>query len=729
MPISFNEEKRIFKLDSATSSYIFYVFRDEHLVHLYYGARIPDDNVVDLKLRQNGCASFSPMVHGIDDGCHAPDMTPFEYPTTGVGDYRLTAYSTKSAEGNTVCDLFYKDHRIYPGKPPLPGLPATYANDDGEATTLEVDLADPVTGALVTLVYTVFENNGAITRSVRITNTSDREFLIENAASACVNLQLGEYDIINTYGQHGRECNLSRTPLGHMTQSIRSTRGASGHSHNPFVLVPRRTTTEDAGDCYGFVFVYSGNFDISCDADFFNAARVTVGINPETFEWHLAPGETFTVPETIMVFSEDGVGGVSRELHRLIAHNLIRGKWRDERRPILINSWEAVCFDVNEDTLIAFAEKAATLGIEMLVMDDGWFGHHRGWNLTSLGDWFVNPEKLPHGLSYLIDRVKEAGLKFGIWYEPEMVCEDSDMYRAHPEWALQTAGRPQSNARVQYQLDMSRPEVLENVWQQMYDVLSTNDIAYVKWDANRNFSEASSTYLDADHQGELAHRYMLGTYELMERLVSTFPDLLLETCSGGGGRFDAGMLYYSPQIWASDDTCALDRLTIQFGTSMAYPAASIGSHVSFAHRAPFATKAAVAEWGTFGYELDPRKLTDEDCDEVRREIAEYKRNWETIHKGELYRLIYPQESKERAVWSFVSADRSEALLYLVTITKPIETCFTVKLRGLDPDKYYREEKSGWVFSGALLMKAGYNMSFCRQNTADATVIRFTEVKD
>lgn len=727
MPISYNEEKRIFKLDSKTSSYIFYVFRDEHLVHLYYGAKIPDDNVIDLRLRQNGCASFSPMVKDIWDGCHAPDMTPFEYPTTGVGDYRLTAYCTKSAEGNTVCDLFYKDHRIYAGKPKLEGLPATYANDVSEATTLEVDLADPVTGALVTLVYTVFENNGAITRSVRVTNTSDKEFLIENAASACVNLQLGDYDIINTYGQHARETNLCRTPLGHMTQSIKSTRGSSGHSHNPFVMVPRRTTTEDMGDCYGFAFVYSGNFDISCDADFFNSARVTVGINPDGFEWHLSPGETFTVPETIMVFSEDGIGGVSREMHRLMAHNLIRGKWRDVRRPILINSWEAAYFNFDDEKLVAFAKQAADLGIEMLVMDDGWFGK-RNDSSSSLGDWYVNEDKLKGGLAHLIGRVNEAGLKFGIWYEPEMISPDSDMYRAHPEWALQTAGRPQSMARSQYQLDMSRPDVRENVWQQMYDVISANKIDYIKWDANRNFSEASSTYLDADHQGELAHRYMLGTYELMEKLVTTFPDILLENCSGGGGRFDAGMLYYSPQIWASDCTCPIMRLTIQFGTSMMYPASSIGAHVSFAHRAPFATRAAIAMWGTFGYELDPLKLSEEDKVEIRREIEEYKEYWETIHKGDLYRHIYPQEDREKAVWSFVSEDKSEVLLYMVTITNPVETVFTVRLRGLDPDKMYREEESGMVFSGALLMKAGYNMSFRRQYTGDLSVIRFKEVE-
>ena len=727
MPIFYNAEKRLFKLDSATSSYIFYVFRDDHIVHLYYGAKIPDDNVIDLRLRQSGCSSFSPMVCDIWDGCHSPDMTPFEYPTTGVGDYRLTAYSTKAAEGNTVCDLFYRDYRIYAGKPKLEGLPATYANTDDEATTLEVDCADPVTGALVTLVYTVFENNGGITRSVRIKNCGEKEFCIEKAASACVNLPLGDYDLINTYGQQGRECSLCRTPLGHMTQSICSTRGASGHNHNPYMIVPRRETTEDLGDCYGFVFVYSGNFSIDADADFFNSARVTVGINPEGFEWHLAPGETFQTPETIMMFSEDGVGGVSRELHHLMSHNLIRGKWRDVRRPLLINSWEACTFNFDDEKLGAFAHQAAQLGIEMLVMDDGWFGK-RNDSSCSLGDWYVNEDKIKGGLTSLIERINAAGLKFGIWYEPEMVSPNSDLYRAHPDWCLHVEGRPQSIARMQYMLDMSRKDVRDYVWYQMYEVLSTNKIEYVKWDANRNFTEAASLALDAQHQGELAHRFMLGTYELMDRLTTTFPDILLESCSGGGGRFDAGMLYYSPQIWASDNTCAIDRLTIQFGTSMAYPAASIGAHVSFAHRAPFATRAAVAMWGTFGYELDPLRLTDDDKEEIKREIADYYRYYDLIHKGDLYRHIYPQDDPHRAVWSFVSEDKSEVLLTCVTKRQPIETVFNVRLRGLDPDKMYREDNSGWVFSGALLMKAGYNMSFVRQHDSEAVVLHFAEVK-
>ena len=727
MSVSFNEEKRIFKLDSAEASYIFEIHEDGRLVHLYFGASIPDDNVDSLRLRQVACDSFSPYLGGGPyDGTHAPNMSPFEYPTTGMGDYRLTAYSTKAAEGNLVCDLVYRDHRIYAGKNGIEGLPATYVNDESEADTLEVDLTDPVTGAIVTLIYTAFNNNAAITRSVRVKNEGTKPFALENVASACVNLPLGDYDMITTHGRHAHECTLSRTPLGHMTQSISSVRGASGHSHNPFVIMPRHDTREECGDCYGFTFIYSGNYLISADNDYFASTRVTVGINPEGFEWTLAPGEVFASPEAVMMFSENGIGGVSRSFHRLFRKNLVRGKWRDIRRPLLINSWEAAYFGFDDDKLAAFAEKAATLGIEMLVMDDGWFGK-RNDSSSSLGDWYVNENKLKGGLSSLIKRVNAAGLKFGIWYEPEMVSPDSDLYRAHPDWCIHTEGRAQSLARSQYMLDMSRPEVRDNVFEQMYAVLSENNIDYVKWDFNHNFTEASSSALSADRQGEFAHRYMLGTYELFDRLTKAFPDLLIESCSGGGGRFDAGMLYYSPQIWASDNTDAIDRLSIQFGTSMVYPASSMGAHVSAAARTPFATRAAVALWGTFGYELDPLRLSEEDCDEVRREVEDYHKYNELIRTGDLYRHVYPMEDLNRAAWSFVAEDKSEVLLTVVTKSSPLCNVFLIRLCGLDPDAYYREERSGRVFSGALLMKAGYNMSFERNNDGSAVMTHFVRV--
>lgn len=727
MPIIYNEENRLFKLDSKNSSYVFYVFPNGHLVHLYYGAKVPDVDFITLFPRQRTYASFSPISERVDGQSHSPDVDQFEYPTTGVGDYRLTAYSTKAYEGNCVCDLFYREHRIYAGKPELPGLPATYTNTDDEATTLEVDCEDPVTGALVTLIYTVFEKTDAITRSARIKNNGKHEFIIEKALSSSVNLPRGDYDIVNAHGQYARERTVSRSPLGHMTQTISSTRGASGHVHNPFMIIPRRDTTEDVGDCYGFVFVYSSNFVIEADLDPFTSPRVTVGINPEGFEWHLAPGETFQTPEAIMTFSEEGIGGVSRSFHRLMSKNLIRGKWRDVRRPLLINSWEAAYFNFDDDKLVAFAKQAAELGIEMLVMDDGWFGK-RNNDTSSLGDWYVNEEKLKGGLTSLIERVNEAGLKFGIWYEPEMISPDSDLYRAHPDWCLHVDGRRQSDARCQYMLDMTRQDVRDNIFGQMYDVISKNKIDYIKWDFNRNFSEAASETLGKDRQGELAHRYMLGTYELLDRLTKAFPDILFETCSGGGGRFDAGMLYYSPQIWTSDNTCGFDRLPIQFGTSMAYPASTMGAHVSYSSRAPFDTRAAVAMWGTFGYELDPLRLTDEQKEDVKRQIATYHKYADLIRTGDLYRYIYPHDGSTHAAWSIVAADKSEALLTLVTKIRFVDSSFVLRLRGLDPDKMYRLEGTEMVFSGAMLMKVGYNMTYVHQGDGAAVMLHFVEEK-
>ena len=446
----------------------------------------------------------------------------------------------------------------------------------------------------------------------------------------------------------------------------------------------------------------------------------------ELFAYPLAPGAEFTAPEVILSYSNKGFSRLSQQYHHCIMNHICQGKYVHENRPILINSWEAAYFDFTGDTIVELAKQAKELGIDMVVMDDGWFGK-RNDSSSSLGDWYVNENKLKGGLSSLIKRVNAAGLKFGIWYEPEMVSPDSDLYRAHPDWCIHTEGRAQSLARSQYMLDMSRPEVRDNVFEQMYAVLSENNIDYVKWDFNRNFTEASSSALSADRQGEFAHRYMLGTYELFDRLTKAFPDLLIESCSGGGGRFDAGMLYYSPQIWASDNTDAIDRLSIQFGTSMVYPASSMGAHVSAAARTPFATRAAVALWGTFGYELDPLRLSEEDCDEVRREVEDYHKYNELIRTGDLYRHVYPMEDLNRAAWSFVAEDKSEVLLTVVTKSSPLCNVFLIRLCGLDPDAYYREERSGRVFSGALLMKAGYNMSFERNNDGSAVMTHFVRV--
>lgn len=709
MPITFDPSTKIFKLDSAGSTYIFGVFEGGYLLHYYFGAPIPDSNVASLRLR-GGFASFSPDSPSAPAFGFSPDVAPMEYSVNGAGDFRLSAFKVKNTKGDSVTDLRYTGHRILKGKPALEGLPSLTLQDENEADTLEVDLLDKVTGASVTLSYTVFSKQSAITRSVRVKNISDKPFSVETVGSLCLELPSFDYDMLGLYGRWAKERSLSRRPLAHGIQSIRSKRGSSSHNHNPFTALVSKGADEAHGECYGFHLVYSSNFSIDAEVDSYDCTRLVMGIDPDTFSWYLAPGEVFQSPEAVMVFTDSGIGEMSRIFHRLYRSNLIRGKWANKKRPLLINSWEGAGFDFDDEKLVSFAERAKELGFEMLVMDDGWFGR-RNDDRSSLGDWFVNENKLRGGLSHLIERVKALGLKFGIWYEPEMISPDSDLYRAHPDWCLAVSGRDKSIARAQYVIDFSRKDVRDNIYRQMYDVLSKNDIDYLKWDFNRNLTEVYSSALPPERQGEVFHRFVLGTYEIMDRLTHDFPDLLLENCSGGGGRFDPGMLYYSPQIWCSDDTDPIERLTIQFGTSLCYPASAMGAHVSASRRAGFETKANIALWGTFGYELDPNELTEEEKVEIRREVPLYHKYYDLIHRGDLYRLISPFENEYRAVWSFVSPKKDEALITVVTVKHPATDFFLLRLAGLEPNAFYTDEDTNEVYSGALLMNAGLNLTY------------------
>ncbi len=733
MPIIYDSEKRIFKLDTNESSYIMEIFAGDVVASLYYGARVPDINVGALKSREPYSSSFSPKLADANIGSFAPDMAPYEYPGTNMGDYRLTAVSVESPRGDTITDLRYKEHRIYSGKAGIEGLPATYTNSEDEATTLELVLEDRATGVQAIMYYTVFEKLSAMARSVKIVNASGSAVNVEKAASACLNLPLGSYEMIYTYGKYAKERNIDRIKIGHQTQSIKSTRGSSGHNYTPFAAYARDGAGEEYGDVYGVAFVYSGNFSIDSEMDYFGATRVTVGINPEGFRWHLEAGESFHTPETVTVYSDGGLGKMSRIFHKLFSKNLIRGYWRDRKRPLLINSWEGTGMAINADLLENFAKHASEMGFEMLVMDDGWFGK-RNNDTTSLGDWFVNEEKFERGLGDLIDKVNSYGMKFGIWYEPEMISEKSKLYEAHPDWVLHADNRPFSNARNQLMLDMTRKEVRDNIFEQMSAVLSKYNIEYVKWDMNRNFSEAFSRTLPADRYGELAHRYVLGVYDLMERLLTAFPHLLLESCSGGGGRYDAGILYYSPQVWTSDNTDAIDREYIQFGTSLCYPTSSMGSHVSRNHRCAgkdgLKVKGDVAMWGSFGYELNPVNMDDEEREEVRRQVANYHRYYDMIHYGDLYRLEYPTDNPCRSSWMFVSEDRSEALLTVIINLQGYCTIHNSRLRGLDPEKFYRVEGTEEVYSGALLMNNGYQTSLSEMFLGDksSVVVHFVEEK-
>ncbi len=711
MAISFDSNKKLFKLDTKNSSYIIEIFEENFLLHLYYGGKIPDNNVVALKNR-GMFASFSPNNYAVQmklgtDQAFSPDLAPMEYSCNGTGDFRISALQIRNHNGDASTDIRYVDHKIYKGKPELPGLPATYASEE-EAETLEIYTLDKVTGAYVTLIYTVFENFGVMTRSVKVENKSEFDMDIERVYSCCVEFPSMDYKISHLYGQWFKERTLTTRPLAHGIQSIQSKRGSSSHNHNPFMMVSSLDATEDFGEAYGFNFVYSGNFEMAVEVDARNTARFIGGINPSDFNWKLTPGEEFVAPEMVMVYSDEGHGGMSRTFHKFYMKHLIRSEWRDIKRPVLINSWEAAYFNFDDDKLVEFAREAKELGIDMLVMDDGWFGK-RNLDNCSLGDWYVNEEKLKGGIGSLIKRVNDLGLKFGIWYEPEMISPDSDLYRAHPDWCLQVKGRDKSIARLQYVLDMSRKDVRDNIFDQMAEVLGNNNIEYVKWDFNRNLTEVGSLDLPADRQKEVYHRFVLGTYDLMDRFTKAFPHILFENCSGGGGRFDPGMLYYSPQIWCSDNTDAIERLTIQFGSSMCYPVSTFGAHVAHRPRTPLSTRGNVALCGTFGYELDPRKLSDDEKALVKKQIAEYHKYNNVIHKGDMYRLINPTDNAFRCAWEFVSEDKKEALVTVVTMRQFETPYYVLRLKGLDENKMYRDEETGEVYSGALLMKAGLNM--------------------
>jgi len=703
------------------------IFDQNYLLGIYYGKKIPDINLKGYDHRDYA-SSFSPRNQIIGEGAFSPDLAPLEFSGFGTGDFRKTAVAIRNSDGNNCTDFRYFSHRIYRGKAALPGLPATYANTDDECETLEITMEDKVTGAEAILSYTVFENYGAMTRSVTIENRSDKPMDIEKIYSASVNLPDMDYDFIHLYGRWNAERNMAKAPLTHGHQSISSTRGSSSHYHNPFAALVKHGAGEDQGEVYGFNLVYSGSFSIEADCDYYAATRVNIGINPDGFTWHLNPAEFFQAPEAVMVYTDEGLGEMSRIFHRLYMNNLVRGRWKYEKRPLLINSWEAAFFDFDTEKLVSFAERAREVGIEMLVMDDGWFGVRNSDN-CSLGDWYVNEEKLKGGLGVLIERVNALGLKFGIWYEPEMISPDSDLYRAHPDWCLHVPGREKSIARRQYVIDMSREDVRDNLFEQMKAVLANHKIDYVKWDFNRNLTEAGSALLSAEHGEEIFHRFVLGTYDLMNRLCNEFPDLLIENCSGGGGRFDPGMLYYSPQIWASDNTDAIERLAIQFGTSMCYPGSTMGAHVSMSRRTGFETKGNVAMWGTFGYELDPNRLSEKDLEIVKKQVADYHKYYDLIHYGDLYRVISPFDNAYRCAWEHVAADKSEMLFTYVTIRYDHALSKNIiRFKGLDPEKMYRDEESGEIYSGALLMYAGINVGRRAAGDGQSFTMHFTEVK-
>lgn len=711
--ILYDESRRLFRLDAGASSYAFYVGDGGYIHHLYYGARLTDSNLTYLD-HTIQTSSFSPLQPGVEDGYQSLDVIMQECSVNGTGDFRASALQIRDANGHAATDLRYRSHRIIEGKYAIPGLPACYANTPDEASTLELILIDALTGAEVTLRYGVYERFSAITRQISVVNHGSRAFDIERIFSACVDFPRCDFDLISLWGHWSSERRIARRPIAPGEQGISSKRGSSGHSQNPFIALCDPHATETVGEVYGFSFVYSGSFEASVEVDSYGMTRAIMGLESTDFNWHLEPDERFDAPEVVMVYSAEGLGGMSRVYHRLYRHNLCRGDWKLRRRPIIVNNWEATYFNFDADKLVSIARDAAELGIEMLVMDDGWFGA-RNNDLSSLGDWFVNEEKLPGGLSELVRRINALGVKFGIWFEPEMISPVSRLHDAHPDWVLSVPGRPKSLARHQYILDMSRKDVQDYLFDTLSAVLNSANIEYVKWDFNRNLTEAGSLLLDAVHQKEIFHRYVLGLYSLLERLHDAFPHLLLEGCSGGGGRYDPGMLYYTPQIWTSDDSDAMERLFIQFGTSMVYPPSSMSAHVSAVpnHQTgrvtPFATRGNVAMAGAFGYELDLNKLTDDERALVRKQVQDYHKYYDIIQNGSYYRLISPFDDRNLAAWASVSEDRREVIVTVAAYRYRYPRALRLRIPGLDPAAVYADE-DGNTYRGDTLMNAGLNMT-------------------
>lgn len=705
MAIIYNPNKRIFTLHTKHSTYQMQVDSLGYLLHLYYGAKNNSSMEYVLTYADRGF-SGNPYATGADR-TYSLDALPQEFPTLGTGDYRNIALDIKNSRGIESTNLLYKKHEIRKGKYALPGLPAVWA-DEAEAQTLEIVLADENAGMEVHLLYGVLEEADVITRSAVIRNIGTETVTIEKAAAACLDFVSGNYDVIRFYGKHAFERNVERTVLGHGTIAFGSRRGTSSHQYNPAVILAEQGTTEEAGNCYGMLMVYSGNFFCEAEQDQYNQTRLLMGLNDELFSYPLAAGDTFTVPEVILSYSQNGLSALSQQYHNCIRNHVCRSKYVHMSRPVLINSWEAAYFDFTGETIVNLAKEAASLGIDMVVMDDGWFGKRDDDN-SSLGDWYVNEKKLGGSLSELIRRVHEQGVKFGIWIEPEMVNEDSDLYRAHPDWAIQIPGRKPIRSRNQLLLDFSRKEVRDQVFEQICAVLDQGEIDYVKWDMNRSMADV--------YAGNLTYDYVLGVYDFMERLTSRYPDMLLEGCSGGGGRFDAGMLYYSPQIWCSDNTDAINRTRIQYGTSFFYPVSAVGAHVSAVpnHQTgrvtSFHTRGVTAMAGTFGYELNPALLSDEEKQQVREQIASYKKYERLINEGTYWRLSDPIHD-EIAAWMSVSKEQDRALVSVVRLmAEANQAAVYVRLRGLKPKAVYLEEYSGKQYSGAALMHTGIVLPF------------------
>ena len=708
MGIIFNKDNSLVHIKSKNTSYIFKIIETGHLINLYWGRKIKS-NKIDYLIKKRQCGSFLADLDNIE--CLHMEALTQEYPSYGNPDLRSPAIQIKLSNGTTVTDFRYESHEIYKGKRTLKGLPATYVENEDEAETIEITLKDKLANLRVILTYTVFENYDAITRSCKVINDSNEEVDILRILSTSVDFRHSDFDLIQLSGSWARERHIVRTPLRSGTQCVESRRGASSHAQNPFIALISNGGDEDNGEVYGFNLIYSGNFLANVEVDMHGQARAQIGINPFDFTWNLESGQEFQAPEVVMVYSPNGLTGMSHIYHDLYRERLCRGIYRDKDRPILINNWEATYFDFNSEKIKEIAKDSSELGIELFVLDDGWFGK-RDNDDCSLGDWFVNEEKIQGGLNSLATSINEMGMQFGLWFEPEMISPNSILYKEHPDWCIHIDGRLRSEARRQLILDLSRDEVCDAVIEMLTDILKSAPISYVKWDMNRNMTEIGSAAWPAKKQKEVAHRYMLGLYRILETITTSFPNILFESCSGGGGRFDGGMLYYMPQTWTSDDTDAIERLKIQEGTSLVYPTSSMGSHVSAVpnhqvHRiTPLHTRGVVAMAGSFGYELDVTKMSDEEKKEVKSQVEFYKKIRHTVQFGDLYRLISVFDSNESA-WMNLDKDGMSAVVsYVKKYGEPNVLPKRLKIKALDKEALYEVVETGEVFGGDELMYIG-----------------------
>ena len=713
MSIRIDHETGLITLHTLHTSYQMWADGQGVVHHLYYGPAIGGSDLRGLEFYSD--CGFSPQPAGMDrQRDYSLDTLCQEYTGSGVGDYRIGCLRLAGPDGGRAADLRFVSAEAVPGKYALPGLPAACA-EDGACETLRLKLRDAVHGLTVTLLYGVFAQADVITRAALLENEGSGPIRLDKAASACLDLPFGPWELIHFHGRHCMERQPERVPLSHNIQTLRSARGASSHQHNPFAILAAPHTTEEAGECLGAMLVWSGNFKIECEVSQMQSTRLVAGVSDDDFSWTLEPGGQFAAPEVLFCYSDQGLSELSARYHRFLQRHIIRSPWRDKPRPILINNWEATYMDFDAQRIWDIARQARDLGVEMLVLDDGWFGE-RSDDSSGLGDWQFNEKKLGCTFDQLIGRVREMGLLFGLWIEPEMVCANTALYAAHPDWALSIPGRAPATGRSQLVLDMGRPEVVDYLYDIFHRLLAEHDIAYIKWDMNRNLTDVYSRALPPERQGEAAYRYMLGLYSLLDRLTRDFPQVLFEGCAGGGGRFDAGMLCYCPQIWCSDDTDAIHRIKIQYGTSFGYPPCAMGSHISASpnHQTGrstlLSTRAVVAMAGTFGYELDLQKLTADEKEMVKAQIVRYKQLQPLLLEGRCERLTDAVTDTCFTAWQFTAPDRSRAAVSVVVIDPQANPWpIHIRLRGLDPQALYHESLTERVYTGAALCHAGLTL--------------------